>query len=109
MDLNLDLAALQSNAIAQPDPVVEAEKARKKIVQLAPKSKQSTKQESANPRARNDPAEMRQTGRAGKVAVQTYVSIELRRRLKVLAAQTDVTIEEYLAQAIEKLLTEHKA
>lgn len=108
MNLNLDVEALQGSAVAQPDPVVEVEKARNPVVHLAPQPP-AAKDNAKKSRASTGTPETHQKGRAGKVAVQTYVSVETRRRLKVLAAQTDVTIDEYLARAIEELLTRNKA
>jgi len=101
-ELSLDVSSLQSRAVEQPDPVASAvEETRKPAIKLA---KPATKREDTAQEARAP-----QKGRIGKVSVQTWVSRETRRRLRLLAIQTDVTIEEYLAKAIDEILAQHKA
>jgi hypothetical protein len=117
MKLDLDVAALEQKAVSQPDPVkVAIEKTRpvQKQARLAsgPEAKVAEVQSGKLIAVLGQPQTLRasrQKSREGKVAVQTWVSEDVRRRLKVLAAQTDVTIEEYLASAIDELLSQHKA
>lgn len=98
MDLGLDLSALQSHAVEQPDPVVEAERARSSaVVKLA-----------IEPQKKKSAPEERKKSRAGRVPVQAYIEPEKRRALKVLAAQTDGTIEDFLARAIDQILAQAK-
>lgn len=105
MDLNLDVAALEKKAVEQPDPVrlaVAPKPRSRKAVRAVP----PPEDELVEPKGAQ---RLRQRSRVGKVAVQTWVSEDVRRRLKVLAAQTDVSIEEYLAGAVEELLVRHGA
>jgi len=81
----LDVAAFGDAAVLQPDPV-----------RLATGRKQA-------------PVITGATSRAGKVQIQGYFSEELRRRLKMLAAQSGRTIEDLLGEAIGDLLTKHRA
>jgi hypothetical protein len=114
MKLDLDVAAFEHKAVSQPDPVktaVEKAQSLPKRVNLVPTPE---KKAALKPAERIDSGQSltrasRQKSREGKVAVQTWVSEDVRRRLKVLAAQTDVTIEEYLGRAIEELLVQNKA
>ena len=108
MDLNLDVSTLQSRAVEQPDPVQTAVAETRKPLKLAKKVSEEPSSPRRAPATDREPSSSRQKSRVGKVSVQTWVPNETRRRLKVLAAQTDVSIEEYLAQAIDEILAQHK-
>jgi hypothetical protein len=84
----LNTAALAAAAVEQPDPVQVAT--------------------AANRRAAPSPAATAGKGsRTGKVQIQGYFPEETRRRLKMLAAQHDRTLEDLLSEAIADLFKKH--
>ena len=84
---SLDMAALTSAALPQPDPVRLA---------VAP-------QAGSEARSKNG-----QVSRANKVQIQGYFPESTRRELKALAATQGRTVEDLLAEAIADLLAKHK-
>jgi hypothetical protein len=79
-----DTAALAAAAVAQPDPVQQA---------------------IAKPVA--EPPKRAGGSRADRVQIQGYFPEETRRRLKMLAARTDRTVEDLLGEALADLLAKH--
>jgi hypothetical protein len=49
-----------------------------------------------------------QASRMGKVQIQAWVTEEMRRRLKILAAQTDRTQEELIVTALTEMLKKQR-
>lgn len=84
--LAVDASAFEAAAVPNPDPVAVAVAKRPAAPTPAPEPKTSS--------------------RAGKVQVQAWVPAELRRELKILAANTDTTIEDLITRGIKLVLLE---
>jgi len=83
---SLDMAALTSAALPQPDPVRLA---------VAPRA------------GKEEHAKSGQVSRANKVQIQGYFPDSTRRELKALAATQGRTVEDLLTEAIADLLVKH--